>query len=132
MRSVILSAVLLIILIIAISINAYYVNSVSTEMLDLAFSLPSEYDYLMGLEAKEIEEYKTGINKLEAKWEKNAFKISLVTRYSDFERVNSNVYALKEYFFAGQYADYTTARKKLITALEKQKSNELPVLENIF
>ena len=132
MRSVIISSLLLLLLIIAISINAYYVNSVSTEMLDLTFSLPSEYDYLCNLEEKDIEQYKTEINKLTAKWEKNAFKISLVARYSDFERVNSGVYSVKEYFFAGQYADYTTARKKLITALEKQKSNELPVLENIF
>ena len=132
MRSVIISSALLLILIVVISINAYYVNSVSTEMLDLAFSLPSEYDYINSLNEQDIEKYKTEINKLAAKWEKNAMKISLVSRYSDFERVNSAVYSLKEYFFAGYYADYTAARKKLIAALEKQKQNELPIFENIF
>jgi len=154
MRSVIISSALLLILIIAISINAYYINSVSTEMLDLTFALPSEYGYLNSLEEKDIEKYKTEINKLAAKWEKNSFKISFVTKYSDFERINTALYSLKEYFFAGKYADfergnsavyslkgyffagyyadYATARKRLIAALEKQKQNELPILENIF
>ena len=132
MRSVIISAALLIILTIAIAINAYYVNSVSTEMLDMAFSLPSEYDYIINSDEKDIEKYKTEINKLTAKWEKHALSLNLVTKYSDFERVNSAMYSLKDYFFAGYYADYIAARKKLIFALEKQKQNELPVLENIF
>jgi len=132
MRSVIISSALLIILITAISINAYYVNSVSTEMLDLTFALPSEHEYINRLDETDIEKYKTEINKLAAKWEKNSFNISLVIRYTDFERVNSAVYSLKEYFFAGYYADYITARKKLVAALEKQKQNELPIFENIF
>ena len=132
MRSVIISSALLLLLIIAISINAYYVNSISTEMLDLTFALPSEYDYISSLDDNEIEKYKTEINKLAAKWEKNSFRISLVIKYTDLERVNSAVYSLKEYFFAGYYADYATARKKLIAALEKQKQNELPIFENIF
>jgi len=101
-------------------------------MLDMTFALPSEYDYINSLDEKDIEKYKTEINKLAAKWEKNAFRLNLVSKYSDFERVNSAVYSLKEYFFAGYYADYTAARKKLIAALEKQKQNELPILENIF
>jgi len=87
---------------------------------------------MINLSDGEIEKYKTEINKLAAKWEKNSMRISLVSRYSDFERVNSAVYSVKEYFFAGYYADYAAARKKLIAALEKQKQNELPVLENIF
>ena len=132
MRSVIISSVLLVILIIAISVNAYYVNSVSTEMLDLIFALPSEYNYINSLDEQEIEKYKTEINKLAAKWEKNSLRINLVARFTDFERINSAVYSLKEYFFAGYYADYAAARKKLIAALEKQKQNELPILENIF
>ena len=132
MRSVIISSVLLIILIAAIAANAYYINSVSTEMLDLTFALPSEYGYINSLGETEIEKYKTEINKLAAKWEKNAFRISLVSRNSDFERINSAVYSLKEYFFAEHYADYATARKKLIAALEKQKNNELANFENIF
>jgi len=132
MRSVIISSVLLIILIIAISINAYYINSVSTEMLDLIFSLPSEYDYIKNLDEKDVEKYKTEINKLAAKWEENSFKISLVSKYADFDRAASSVYNMKEYFFAGQYGDYIAARKRLISALEKQKQNELPIIENIF
>jgi len=132
MRAVIISSSLLVILIIAIAVNAYYINSVSTEMLDLTFSLPSEYDYMNNLDENEIEKYKTEINKLTAKWEKNSSRISLVSRYSDFERVNSSIYSMKEYFFAEQYADYAASRKKLIAALEKQKHNELPVFENIF
>jgi|GEM_PF-1996514 len=132
MRSVIISSVLLLILIIGISANAYYVNSVSTEMLDLAFALPSEYNYIISLDEENIEKYKTEINKLTAKWEKHALKINLVSKYSDFERVNSAIYSLKDYFFTGYYEDYAVARKKLIAALEKQKQNELPVLENIF
>jgi len=132
MRSVIISSVLLAILIIAISVNSYYINSVSTEMLDLTFSLPSEYDYIKSLNEKEVEKYKTEINKLAAKWEKNSFKISLVSKYGDFDRVASAVYYMKEYFFSSQYGDYIAARKRLIAALEKQKQNELPILENIF
>jgi len=132
MRSVIISSTLLFILIIAISINAYYINSISTEMLDLTFSLPSEYDYINNLNDTDIEKYKTQINKLTAKWEKNAAKISLTTKYTDFERINSSIYALKEYFFTGYYTDYAVCREKLISALEKQKQNELPIPENIF
>ena len=132
MRSVIISSALLIVLIVAISINAYYVNSVSTEMLDLTFGLPSEFDYINGLDEPDIEKYKAEINKLAAKWEKNSAQISYVSRYADFERVNTALYSMKEYFFAGQYADYAAARKRLIAALEKQKQNELPVLENVF
>jgi len=132
MRSVIISSVLLIILIVAIAVNAYYINKISTEMLDLVFSLPSEYEYINGLDETEVEKYKTEINKLSSKWVENSFRISLVTRYSDFERVNSAVYSLKEYFFAEHYADYAAARQKLIAALEKQKQNELPIFENIF
>jgi len=132
MRSVIISSALLLALIIAISANAYYINSISTEMLDLAFALPSEYDYIISLEEKDIEKYKTEINKLAAKWEKHALSVNLVSKYSDFERVNSALYSMKDYFFTGYYTDYAVARKKLIAALEKQKQNELPVLENIF
>jgi len=132
MRSVIISSALLILLIIAISANAYYINAVSTEMLDMTFALPSDYDYIISLDGKEIEQYKTQINKLVAKWEKHALRINLVSKYSDFERVNANIYSIKEYFFAGYYTDYAAARKRLISALEKQKQNELPVLENIF
>ena len=132
MRSVIISSALLLVLIIAIAANAYYINSISTELLDLAFSLPSEYDYILNLDDYETEEYKTTINKLAAKWEKNSFRINLVSRYSDYERINTSVNSLKEYFFAGQYADYTAERKKLIAALEKQKHNELAKFENIF
>jgi len=101
-------------------------------MLDLTFALPSEYFYINGLDETEIEKYKTEINKIEEKWAKNAMRISYVARHSDFDKVNSAVYSLKEYFFAGQYADYITARKNLIAALEKQKRNELPIFENIF
>ena len=132
MRSVIISSVLLIILIIGISINAYYVNSVSTEMLDMAFALPSEYDYIINLDEKDIEKYKTEINNLTAKWEKHAMRLNLVSKYSDFDRVHTAIYSMKDYFFAGYYPDYAVARKRLIAALEKQKQNELPVLENIF
>ena len=132
MRAVIISSALLLILIIAIAINAYYINSVSTEILDLTFALPSEYYYINSLDETEIEKYKTEINKIEEKWIKNSQRISYVSRYSDFDNVNTAVYSLKEYFFAGQYADYITARKKLIAALEKQKRNELPLIENIF
>ena len=132
MRSVIISSVLLVILVAAISANAYYVNSISTEMLDLIFALPSEYDYINSLDEDDIEKYKIEINKLTAKWEQNSLRINLVSRFTDFERINSAVYSLKEYFFAGYYADYAASRKKLIAALEKQKQNELPILENIF
>jgi len=132
MRAVIISVALMVILIIAVSTDAYYVNSLSTEMLDIVFSLPSEYDYINSLDEKEIEKHKTEINKLAAKWEQNSLHINLVTRFTDYERLNSATYSLKEYFFAGYYADYLTERKKLIAALEKQKQNELPILENIF
>ena len=132
MRAVIISAALLVILIIIISADAYYVNSLSTEMLDLTFALPSEYEYINNLDEKEIEIFKTEINKLTAKWEQNALRINLVSRYTDYERINSAMYSLKEYFFAEYYADYITARRKLIAALEKQKQNELPIFENIF
>ena len=132
MRSVIISSVLLIILIVLISVNAYYVNSLSTELLDMVFLLPGEYNYIDTLAAEEIEALKSEINEIAAKWEKNTFRINLVLRYSDFDRTNSAVYALKEYFFAGRYADYILARKRLIAALEKQKHNELPSLENIL
>ena len=132
MRSVIISSVLLIILIIAISFNSYYINSVSTELLDMIFALPSEYHFILELDAPELENYKSEINKIEASWEKNSRRICAVTRYSDFERTNSSVCQLKEYFFAGNYSEYLAARKKLISALEKQKHNELPSLENIF
>ena len=132
MRSVIISSALLIFLIIAISANAYYINTISTEMLDLVFALPSEYDYITNLDEKEIEKYKTEINKLAAKWEKHSLRINFVSKYSDFERINSAVYSMKEYFFTGNYIEYAVTRKKLIAALEKQKQNELPIIENIF
>ena len=132
MRSVIISSVLLVIMIVAIAINAYYINSVSTEMLDMIFALPSEYFYITGLDETETEKYKTEINKIEEKWAKNSLRISYVARYSDFDNVNTALNSLKEYFFAGEYAQYLTARKKLISALEKQKRNELPLWENIF
>jgi hypothetical protein len=132
MRSVIISSALLLVLVVSIAANAYYINSISTEMLDLTFALPSDYGYMADLGDSEREEYKTAINKLLAKWEKNAFRISLVSRYSDYERINSSVHSLKEYFFAGQYAEYASERKKLIAALEKQKNNELAKFENIF
>ena len=132
MRSVIISSVLLAILIISIAVNAYYVNSLSTELLDMIFLLPGEYGYIRSLNDEEIESLKSEINKISAKWDKNAFRISLVSRYTDFDRTNSAVYSVKEYFFAGCYADYIVARKKLIAALEKQKYNELPNIENIL
>ena len=132
MRSVIISSALLLVLIIVISVNSYYVNSVSTEMLDMTFALPSEYDYISNLDEKDIEKYKTDINKLTAKWEEHALRINLVSKYSDFERINTAIHSMKDYFFAGYYADYASARKRLIAALEKQKQNELPVFENIF
>ena len=132
MRSVVISSILLAILIISIAVNAYYINAVSTELLDMTFSLPSEYNYINSLSPSEIEQCKTDINKLAVKWEKNSLKIGLVSKYPDFERVNASLYSLKEYFFAGAYADYIAARQRLISALEKQKHNELPNLENIF
>ena len=132
MRSVIVSSVLLVVLIVSIGINAYYVNSVSTEMLDMTFSLPSEYNYINSLNEEEIEICKTDINKLIAKWEKNSLKISLAAKYPDFERVNTSIYSLRDYFFSGYYGDYIVARKRLIAGLEKQKHNELPDWENIF
>jgi len=132
MRAVIISAVLMLILIVIIAADAYYVNSVSTEMLDLTFALPSEFGYINNLDEKDIEKQKTEINKLASKWEQNALRINLVSRYTDYERIDSAIYSLKEYFFAGYYADYITARRKLIAALEKQKQNELPIFENIF
>jgi len=132
MRSVIISSALFFILIIGISVNAYYVNSFSTDMLDIVFALPSEYNYIHTLKEKEIEKHKTEINKLASKWEKHSDRIELVCRYTDFDRVNSAVYSMKEYFFAGSYADYITARKKLIAGLEKLKHNELAIFKNIF
>ena len=122
----------MLVLILAIAANAYYVNSLSTDMLDMTFALPAEFEYLCNLDEKDIQKYKTDINKLTAKWEDHALRINLVSKYSDFERINTAVYSLKDYFFAGYYADYAAARKRLIAALEKQKQNELPVLENIF
>lgn len=132
MRSVIISSILLVILIVSISLNAYYVNSISTELLDMIFLLPGEYKYINSLTDEEIEALKSEINEISEKWEKNTFRITLVLRYSDFDRTNSAMHALREYFFAGYYADYILARKKLISALEKQKHNELPNLENIL
>jgi len=132
MRSVIISSALMLILIIAIALNAYYVNSISTEMLDMTFGLPSEYNYIINLDETEIEKYKAEINKLAATWEKHSLRLNFVSKYSDFERINTAIYSLKEYFFTGQYTDYAATRKRLISALEKQKQNELPILENIF
>ena len=132
MRSVRISVILLAVMITAIIFNSYYINSVSTELLDMIFALPSEYNYIINLDEQELEDFKSDINKITAEWEKNARRICAVTRYSDFEKTNTAVYNLKEYFFAGSYAEYLTSRRKLITALEKQKVNEMPNLENIF
>jgi len=101
-------------------------------MLDMVFALPSDYDYIINSDEKDVEKYKTEINKLTEKWENHSFRLNLVTKYSDFERVNTALYSMKEYFFTGYYTDYAVMRKRLISALEKQKQNELPVLENIF
>ena len=132
MRSVIISSVLLAILITAISVNAYYINSVSTELLDMIFFLPSEYNYINSLDETETEMLKTEINKIVEKWEENSLKISLSAKYSDYERIYSALYSMKDHFFAGYYGDYIVSRKKLIAALEKQKHNELPNFENIL
>ena len=131
-KSVIISSALMVMLIASISFNAYYINSVSTELLDMIFALPSEYEYIVKLEQSKLEEFKSDINTLSVIWEKNSRRICIVTRYSDFERVNSAIYGLREYFFAANYSQYLTERKKLIAALEKQKNNELPSFENIF
>ena len=131
-KSVIISGILMLVLIIAISFNAYYINNVSTELLDMIFALPSEYGYIVTLEEAELENFKSDINKIALTWEKNSRRICAVTRYSDFERVNSAIYGLKEYFFAENYSQYLTERKKLISALERQKNNEMPSFENIF
>lgn len=131
-KSVITASALLIILITVIIANSYYINAVSTELLDMVFALPSEYGYINDLGAAELENFKSDINKIADKWEKNSGRICAVTRYSDYERINIAVYGLKEYFFAGNYSEYLMARKKLITALEKQKHNEMPNIENIF
>ena len=132
MRSVIIASALLVIMITGIAFNAYYINSVSTELLDMIFALPSEHNYINNLSEQELEQFKSEINKIAAEWEKNSGRICAVTRYSDYERINIAVYGLKEYFFAGNYSEYLMARKKLITALEKQKHNEMPNIENIF
>ena len=132
MRSVIISVILLVAMLIGIAVNSYYINSVSTELLDIIFALPSEFNYIISLDERELEDYKSEINKISAEWEKNSRRICAVTRYSDFERANRAVYELREYFFAGSYANYLAARRQLIFALEKQKVNELPNLENIF
>ena len=131
-KSVIISSILMVVLIVAISFNAYYINSVSTELLDMVYALPSEYRYITTLKETELERFKSDINIITVIWEKNSPRICAVTRYSDFERVNSAVYGLREYFFAENYSQYLTERKKLISALEKQKNNEMPSFENIF
>lgn len=132
MRSVIISASLFVILSVVIIFNAYYINSISTELLDMIFSLPSEYEYIKNLDISELERFKTEINEIVNTWEKNAFRISLVTKYQDFERINLAVYSLKDYFFSGYYEHYVVSRDNLIIALEKQKHNELANLENIL
>jgi hypothetical protein len=132
MRSLIISAVLLVLLIIAIAVNSYYINSLSAELLDMVFTLPSETGYIKRLSELEIETIKSEINKISAKWEKNSARILLTARYSDCERINLQIIEVKEYFFAEYYADYLAARKKLIAALEKQKQNEMPGFDNIF
>jgi len=131
-KSVIISSVLMVVLIVAVAFNAYYINRVSTELLDMLFALPSEYGHITSLEEAELEGFKSDINIIAVTWEKNSPRICAVTRYSDFERVNSAVYGLREYFFSGNYSQYLTERRKLITALEKQKNNEMPNFENIF
>jgi len=98
----------------------------------MIFALPSEYNYIINLNTKELENFKSEINKIAAEWMQHSRRICAVTRYSDFERTNTAIHNLKEYFFAGNYAEYLATRKKLIAALEKQKVNELPNLENIF
>lgn len=132
MRSVIISASLLTLLSVGIIFNSYYINSISTELLDMVFSLPSDYEYMKNLDRKEIERFKTEINQIIDKWEKNLFRISLVTKYQDFERINLAIYSLKDYFFSEYYEHYIFSRNKLIIALEKQKHNELANLENIL
>ena len=132
MRSVIISVSLFTLLSVFIIFNAYYINSMSTELLDLIFSVPSDYEYLINLDTAEFEKYKAKINQIVDKWEKNAFRVSLVTKYQDFERINLGVYSLKNYFFSGSYDNYMLTRDKLIIALEKQKQNELANLENIL
>ena len=132
MRSVRISVSLLLLLCVFIIFNAYYINSLSTELLDMIYSLPSDYNYIMDLDAAQYEQYKSKINQIADKWERNALRVSLVTKYQDFERVNLGVYSLKDYFFAQSYIDYILARDKLIIALEKQKQNELANLENIL
>jgi hypothetical protein len=82
MRSVIISSALFIILVIAIAVNSYYINSVSTELLDMIFALPSEYNYIIKLGERELEGFKSEINKIEAEWEKNSGRICAVTRWS--------------------------------------------------
>jgi len=132
MRSVIISGSLLLLLAVFIIFNAYYINSLSTELLDMIYSLPSDYEYITNLTAAEFEGYKVKINQIVNKWEKNMFKVSLVTKYQDFERVNINIYSLKSHFFIESYDNYILTRDKLIVALERQKQNELANLENIL
>lgn len=132
MRSVIISGILLAVLAIAITFNAYYINSTATELLDMIFELPSDYEYVKNLDKSGIEKYKSQINDIVHKWEKHAFKISLVTKYQDFERVNLAIYSLKNYFSMEYYENYIVTRENLIIALEKQKHNELANLENIL
>jgi len=132
MRSLIISVSLLALLSIFIISNAYFINSMSTELLDIIYSLPSDYNYIKNLDTAEFENYKAKINQIVDKWEKKAFRVSLVTKYTDFERVNLGVYSLRDYFFTEYFEDYILTRDKLIIALEKQKQNELANLENIL
>ena len=132
MRSVIIAAAMLAVMITGIAVNSYYINSVSTELLDMIYALPSEYNHIISLGARELEDFKSDINEITAKWQKNVRRICAVTHYSEFARTNTAVYNLREYFFAESYAEYLAARVQLIAALEKLKVNEMPNLENIF
>lgn len=132
MRSVVISGTLIGITVISIILNAVYMYNFSTNLLDIVFSLPSEISSIEEMSENEIEECKQKINKIKKDWEDNTFYNTFISKFGEFEKTNTCVTNLREYFFSGEYGLYLAERLALIQRIEKQKHNEIPNIENIF
>ena len=132
MRSLISAGCFIFIMLFLIIINSYYVNKSSTELLDMIYSLPSDAGDLNNADAAEFLAFRVRINEIVTAWEKFERHLKFVARYSDYEKIHTALLSLRDCFESGDAGGYLSARSKLITALERQKSNELPSLDNIL
>lgn len=122
MKTFILSLVLFVMMLTAITINFFYINKVSDKLYVMTSEAPTAGEDGCYTAASQLDDY----------WQTNHDIVRLSVSFVELNNVSDAIVSMKSYAKSGDVTEYENARQLLLNAIHEMRRLESFKISNIF